>query len=66
MLLVEEPKELLTKAIGAMTDTQVAELMAPSEHVRVKRADTSAALEKLREVEKMLYDVAKMDDFSFR
>ena len=30
LLLVEEPKALITKAIGGLTDVQVADLMAPA------------------------------------
>jgi len=61
LLLVEEPKELITKRIGAMTDRQVAELMMPSEDVTARRAETIAALAKLREAESMLYDVSQLD-----
>jgi len=61
LLLVEEPKELITKAIGAMTDGQVSNLMAPSPEVKQKRMATMAALTKLREAEQMLFEVAQMD-----
>ncbi len=57
---------LITKAIGNMTDSQVAELMAPSDDVKMKRAETITVLKKLREAEQMLYNVARMDAVSLR
>jgi hypothetical protein len=35
--------------------------MAPAPEVTARRAETLAALEKLREAEKMIFDVARMD-----
>ena len=61
LLLVEDPKALITKAIGAMTDHRVAELMSPSEDIKARRSDCLAVLETLREAEQMLFDVAQMD-----
>jgi len=61
LILVEEPKEKIVKAIGAMTDQQVATLMAPSADVTAKRAETLAGLAKLREAEAMIYEVSRMD-----
>jgi hypothetical protein len=66
LLLVEDTKVLITKAIGNMTDSQVAELMAPSDDVKMKRAETITVLKKLREAEQMLYNVARMDAVSLR
>lgn len=66
LLLVEEPKELITKTIGAMTDSQVAELMAPSPDVQAKRLETTNALKKLREAEQMLFDVGQMDTIGLK
>jgi hypothetical protein len=66
LLLVEEPKELIIKSIGALTDKQVAELMAPSPDVTKRREETAGALKKLREAEQMLFDVGQMDTIGNR
>lgn len=66
LLLVEEPKELIIKKIGALTDKQVAELMAPSPDIVKKREETTNALKKLREAEQMLFDVGQMDTIGLR
>lgn len=66
LLLVEEPKDMILKAIGAMTDAQVADLMAPSEDVQAKRAETISALAKLQEAEAMLFEVAQMSNLGLK
>jgi len=66
LLLVEEPKELIVKAIGAMTDSQVAHLMAPSPELQAKRSAVVQALAKLRKAEQMLFDVAKIDTLGLK
>jgi len=38
--------------------------MAPAPEVTARRAETLAALEKLREAEKMIFDVARMENTS--
>ena len=57
---------MIMKAISAMTDSQVADLMSPSDDVRTKRAEVIRALKKLREAEQMLFDVAQLDPVMLR
>lgn len=50
--------------LPSLTMPKVAELMAPAPEVTARRAETLAALEKLREAEKMIFDVARMENTS--
>ena len=42
-----------------MSDANVADLMSPSDDVKIRREETQAALEKLQEAHEMLFEVSR-------
>jgi len=61
LLLVEESREEICDKIESLSDSEVQDLMTPSDDVMVRREEAQKALVKLNEAQQLLFSVSRMD-----